>query len=173
MKLENGIRAINMDFNPEGTLEMSMGELIDLANNKNAAMVSFDPSGKDGLIIFIPRGFREQLPKKRRSTNYKGRVGENNVFVTIGEYSDGRPAEIFIDVAKEGAALRSFATLCARLITKSFQYGIPVEEICDTLTGYKFEPSGLSDSPLEEITDASSIPDYLGKLLRQLYVEIK
>jgi len=125
------------------------------------------------MSLATQRGLREKLPKKRPSQNFKGRVGEHNVFITIGEYPDGRPAEIFIDIAKEGAALRSFVALCARLITKALQYGVPINELCDTLIGMKFEPSGLTQSPVDEITEASSIPDFVGKLLRQLYEKEK
>lgn len=130
-------------------------------------------NGESDSIIFIPRGFREVLPKKRASQNFKARVGEHNVFITISEFADGRPAEIFIDIAKEGAALRSFVSLCARLISKGLQYGVPIDEICDTLIGMKFEPSGLYETPVEDITEASSIPDFLGQLLKQLYMEKK
>lgn len=144
------------------------GEAIEaLVKSKNAEVV-WGPSGGD--IIFIPRGFREVLPKKRPCRNFKARIGGHNVFITIGEFPDGRPAEIFIDIAKEGAALRSFVSLCARLISKGLQYGIPINELCDTLIGMSFDPSGLDESPDDAIEDASSIPDFVGQLLRKLYV---
>lgn len=150
---------------------MDIDALMALAQDKNAAEIVWTPMG--GHIIFLPRGFREKLPKKRRSTNYKGRVGENNVFITIGEYPDGRPGEVFIDIAREGESLRSFAAILARFITKCLQFGISVEEVCDTLIGTKFPPSGLYESPIDGITEATSIPDLVGKLLRKLYVEEK
>ena len=52
---------------------------------------------------------REKLPGRRKGYTQKAVVGGHKVYLRTGEYEDGRLGEIFIDMHKEGAALRSLA----------------------------------------------------------------
>ena len=45
---------------------------------------------------------RERLPRRRVSTTFAFRVADCEGYVTVGEYEDGRPGEVFIKVAKQG-----------------------------------------------------------------------
>src|SRR5205807_3649765 len=51
---------------------------------------------------------REKMPDRRKGYTQKAVVGGHKVYLRTGEYDDGRIGEIFIDMHKEGAALRSF-----------------------------------------------------------------
>jgi ribonucleoside-diphosphate reductase alpha chain len=53
------------------------------------------------------RAGRERLPQRRKGYTQKAIVGGHKVYLRTGEYDDGRLGEIFIDMHKEGAALRS------------------------------------------------------------------
>ena len=50
---------------------------------------------------------REKLPDRRKGYTQKAVVGGHKVYLRTGEYDDGRIGEIFVDMHKEGAALRS------------------------------------------------------------------
>ncbi|MEM6500057.1 MAG: vitamin B12-dependent ribonucleotide reductase, partial [Pseudomonadota bacterium] len=47
---------------------------------------------------------REKMPGRRKGYTQKAVVGGHKVYLTTGEYEDGRLGEIFIDMHKEGAA---------------------------------------------------------------------
>ena len=48
-------------------------------------------------VIKVP--VREKLPRNRRSSTFEFRVADCKGFVTVGEYDDGRPGEIFLRVS--------------------------------------------------------------------------
>ena len=50
---------------------------------------------------------RERMPDRRKGYTQKAVVGGHKLYLRTGEYDDGRLGEIFIDMHKEGAALRS------------------------------------------------------------------
>src|SRR4029079_19038884 len=56
--------------------------------------------------VFIMRE-PERMPDRRKGYTQKAVVGGHKVYLRTGEYDDGRLGEIFIDMHKEGAALRS------------------------------------------------------------------
>ena len=43
---------------------------------------------------------RERMPRRRVSTTFAFRVADCEGYVTVGEYEDGRPGEVFIKVSK-------------------------------------------------------------------------
>src|SRR4029450_249629 len=58
-------------------------------------------------IIKVP--VREKLPRNRASKTFEFRVADCKGFVTVGEYADGRPGEVFLKVAKQGSRLAGVA----------------------------------------------------------------
>ena len=70
---------------------------------------------------------REKLPGRRKGYTQKAVVGGHKVYLRTGEYEDGRLGEIFIDMHKEGAALRSLLNNFAIAISLGLQYGVPLE----------------------------------------------
>jgi ribonucleoside-diphosphate reductase alpha chain len=71
---------------------------------------------------------REKLPTRRKGYTQKAIVGGHKVYLRTGEYEDGRPGEIFIDMHKEGAAFRSLMNNFAIAISIGLQYGVPLDE---------------------------------------------
>src|SRR5258705_13271308 len=74
---------------------------------------------------------RERMPDRRKGYTQKAVVGGHKVYLRTGEYDDGRLGEIFIDMHKEGAALRSLLNNFAIAISLGLQYGVPMEEYVD------------------------------------------
>ncbi len=116
----------------------------------------------------IERG-REKMPGRRKGYTQKAVVGGHKVYLTTGEYEDGRIGEIFIDMHKEGAAFRSLMNNFAIAISLGLQYGVPLEEYVDAFTFTRFEPSGLVQGN-DTIKNATSVLDYIFRELAVSYL---
>ena len=112
---------------------------------------------------------RERPPHRRKGYTQKATVGGHKVYLRTGEYEDGRLAEIFIDMHKEGAAFRSLMNNFAIAISIALQYGVPLEEYVDSFTFTRFEPSGIVEGN-DTIKMATSIIDYLFRELAVSYL---
>ena len=111
---------------------------------------------------------RRRLPKSRRSTTFEFRVADCKGFVTVGEYPDGRPGEIFVKVSKQGSTLAGIMDAFAISISHGLQYGVPLAAFVETFVGVRFEPAGITDDP--DIRIATSLMDYLFRKLAVLYL---
>ncbi|MGQ9819395.1 MAG: vitamin B12-dependent ribonucleotide reductase [Candidatus Kapaibacteriales bacterium] len=112
---------------------------------------------------------RRRLPKKRHGFIREAYVGGHKVYLRTGEYEDGTLGEIFIDMYKEGASFRGLLNSFAILASKALQYGVPLEELVDTFTFTRFEPSGVVEGH-EAIKSATSILDYVFRSLGYDYL---
>ncbi|HEX5585207.1 MAG TPA: hypothetical protein VFX08_16160, partial [Gaiella sp.] len=112
---------------------------------------------------------REKLPSRRKGYTQKAVVGGHKVYLRTGEYDDGRLGEIFIDMHKEGAALRSFINNFAIAVSLGLQYGVPLEEYVDAFTFTRFEPQGPVQGN-DSIKYATSILDYVFRELAVSYL---
>src|SRR4051812_6085430 len=113
---------------------------------------------------------REKMPDRRKGYTQKAVVGGHKVYLRTGEYDDGRIGEIFIDMHKEGAALRSFINNFAIAVSLGLQYGVPLEEYVDAFTFTRFEPAGPVQGN-DSIKYATSILDYVFRELAVSYLE--
>ncbi len=113
---------------------------------------------------------RERMPDRRKGYTQKAVVGGHKVYLRTGEYDDGRLGEIFIDMHKEGAALRSIINNFAIAISLGLQYGVPLEEYVDAFTFTRFEPQGPVQGN-NSIKYATSILDYVFRELAVSYLE--
>ncbi len=109
---------------------------------------------------------RERLPRMRHSKTFSFRVADCHGYVTVGEYDDGRPGEIFLRVAKQGSTLAGIMDAFAISVSHGLQYGVPLKAFVDMYTNMRFEPAGMTDDP--DIRFASSLVDYI---FRRLAVE--
>ena len=113
---------------------------------------------------------REKLPARRKGYTQKAVVGGHKIYLRTGEYDDGRIGEIFVDMHKEGAALRSLLNNFAIAISLGLQYGVPLEEYVDAFTFTRFEPQGPVQGN-DSIKYATSILDYVFRELAVSYLE--
>ena len=111
---------------------------------------------------------RRALPAKRRGFTQKAKINGQAVFLRTGEYSDGTLGEIFIDMAKEGATMRSMMNCFAISISIGLQYGVPLEEFVDKFAFTRFDPSGFVEHP--NIKTTSSIVDFIFRVLGYEYL---
>lgn len=97
------------------------------------------------------------------------RVADCKGFVTVGEYDDGRPGELFIRVSKQGSTLAGIMDAFAIAVSHGLQYGVPLRAYIDAYVGMRFEPAGMTDDP--ELRIATSLMDYLFRRLAVEYLD--
>ncbi|MBI4042409.1 MAG: vitamin B12-dependent ribonucleotide reductase [Deltaproteobacteria bacterium] len=137
-------------------------------NTGSSSKASKGKEGVQTLLVELPRAVRHRLPKKRPGFVLEGRVGGHKVYLRTGEYEDGSVGEIFIDMHKEGAAMRSLLNCFAIAISLGLQHGVPLEEFVDAFTFTRFDPQGAVDHP--NIKTATSVIDYIFRVLGMEYL---
>jgi ribonucleoside-diphosphate reductase alpha chain len=116
--------------------------------------------------VIVQRPVRQKLPRRRISKTFSFRVADCHGYVTVGEYEEGRPGEIFLKVAKQGSTLAGIMDAFAISVSHGLQYGVPLKAFVEMFTNMRFEPAGMTDDP--DIRFASSLVDYI---FRRLAVE--
>ena len=118
----------------------------------------------------VSRAERRLLANRRKGYTQKAMVGGHKVYLRTGEYDDGKLAELFIDMHKEGSAFRSLMNNFAIAISLGLQYGVPLEEFVEAFTFTRFEPSGIVEGN-DAIKMATSILDYIFRELAVSYLD--
>jgi ribonucleoside-diphosphate reductase alpha chain len=113
--------------------------------------------------IVVRGAVRRELPRRRRGRTYEFRLADLKGYFTVGEFDDGTPGELFINVSKQGSTLSGLMDSFAISISHGLQYGVPVKSYVKTLMSSSFAPAGITDDP--EIRTASSITDYIMRRL--------
>ncbi len=144
--------------------QLTIQELLDEMQKRVQA--SPDTKLKRALARIVER---RTLPVKRRGFTQKAKISGQTIFLRTGEYSDGTVGEIFIDMAKEGATMRSMLNCFAIAISLGLQYGVPLEEFVEKFVFTRFEPSGMVDHP--NIKSTTSIVDFVFRLLAYEYLD--
>ncbi len=111
---------------------------------------------------------RRTLPAKRRGFTQKAKINGQALFLRTGEYADQTVGEIFIDMAKEGATMRSMLNCFAISISIGLQYGVPLEEFVEKFVFTRFEPAGMVEHP--NIKSTTSIVDFIFRALAYEYL---
>ncbi len=111
---------------------------------------------------------RRALPAKRRGFTQKAKINGQTIFLRTGEYADGTVGEIFIDMAKEGATMRSMLNCFAIAVSIGLQYGVPMEEYVEKFVFTRFEPAGFVEHP--NIRSTTSIVDFIFRALGYEYL---
>lgn len=115
---------------------------------------------------------KEKLPDRRQSEQQKVKIEGTSVFITCGDYPDGRLGEIFIDLEKQGATLRAMANCFAISVSIGLQHGVPLEEYVNKFLFSKFEPAGMVQGH-PQIAGCMSVIDYLFRHLAIKYLDRK
>ena len=117
-------------------------------------------------VVKVP--VREKLPRNRRSRTFEFRVADCKGFMTVGEYADGRPGEIFMRISKQGSTLAGIMDAFAISISFGLQYGVPLRAYVEAFTNTRYEPAGITDDA--QLRIATSILDYIFRRLAVDYL---
>ncbi|HVA74430.1 MAG TPA: vitamin B12-dependent ribonucleotide reductase [Acidimicrobiales bacterium] len=121
--------------------------------------------------VVVKQPIRERLPRRRKSSTFKFRVADCEGYVTVGEYDDGRPGEVFIKVSKQGSTLAGIMDAFSVAISISLQHGVPLETFVRKYTNMRFEPAGMTDDP--DLRIAQSLVDYIFRRLAVDYLTLE
>ncbi|MDQ3682827.1 MAG: adenosylcobalamin-dependent ribonucleoside-diphosphate reductase [Bacteroidota bacterium] len=159
----NGQRSTVNNSSIVDMAKLTIEELLEEVTKRMQA--SPDTNLKRQLASIVER---RSLPAKRRGYTYKAKINGQAVFLRTGEYPDGTVGEIFIDMAKEGATMRSMLNCFAISISIGLQYGVPLEEFVEKFVFTKFDPAGFVDHP--NIKSTTSIVDFIFRALGYEYL---
>ena len=114
-------------------------------------------------VVTVKQPVRTKLERNRTSHTFEFRVADCKGFVTVGEYADGRPGEVFLKVAKQGSTLAGIMDALSISLSYGLQYGVPLRAFVEAFTNTRFEPAGMTDDP--DLRIASSLLDYIFRRL--------
>jgi ribonucleoside-diphosphate reductase alpha chain len=143
--------------------KLTVDELLDEVSKRMQSSPDTVLKGRLAKIVE-----RKTLPAKRRGFTQKAKINGQALFLRTGEYTDGTVGEIFIDMAKEGATVRSMLNCFAIAISIGLQYGVPLEEFVEKFVFTRFEPAGMVDHP--NIKTTTSIIDLIFRSLAYEYL---
>ncbi len=121
------------------------------------------------LVAMTPK-VRREVPRIRNSKTMEFKVAGSKGFITVGEFEDGTPAELWLKIAKQGSTLAGVMDALAISVSYGLQYGVPLKSYVHALTNMSFAPAGMTDDP--EIKTATSIVDYIFKRLAKQYLSL-
>ncbi|MGH9204989.1 MAG: hypothetical protein ACRD1G_00260, partial [Acidimicrobiales bacterium] len=118
--------------------------------------------------VVVKQPIRERLQRRRRSSTFAFRVADCEGYVTVGEYEDGRPGEVFMKVSKQGSTLAGIMDAFSIAVSLGLQHGVPLSTFVRKYTNMRFEPAGMTDDP--DLRLASSLADYIFRRLAVDYL---
>ena len=157
------IKPETLDSNIVDMAKLTIEELLDEVQKR--VQSSPDTKLKRKLASIVER---RALPAKRRGFTQKAKINGQTIFLRTGEYADGTVGEIFIDMAKEGATMRSMLNCFAISISIGLQYGVPLEEFVEKFVFTRFDPAGFVEHP--NIKSTTSIVDFIFRALGYEYL---
>ena len=118
--------------------------------------------------IVVKGAVRRKLPRVRASKTYHFEIADLDGYFTVGEYDDGTPGEVFVNISKQGSTLSGLMDSFAISMSHGLQYGVPLKSYVKTLRGTSFAPAGITDDV--DIRTATSITDYIVRRLALDYL---
>jgi ribonucleoside-diphosphate reductase alpha chain len=97
-------------------------------------------------------------------------VADCEGYVTVGEYDDGRPGEVFIKVSKQGSTLAGIMDAFSIAISLGLQHQVPLSTFVRKYANMKFEPAGITDDP--DLRLVTSLLDYIFRRLALDYLTL-
>jgi ribonucleoside-diphosphate reductase alpha chain len=150
---------------PSGDVERHHDEMESRIASLEAALAAEQAKPGESVVV---GAVRERLPRRRRSNTFAFRVADCEGYVTVGEYEDGRPGELFIRVSKQGSTLAGIMDAFSISISLGLQHGVPLSTYVRKYSSMKFEPAGMTDDP--QLRIASSLVDYIFRRLALDYL---
>jgi hypothetical protein len=147
---------------PRGAAQQAMHDAL-------APFVHAMPARPENAAPAQPATRREILPARRRGYTQKATVGGHKLFLSTGEYENGRLGEIFIALHKEGSAFRGLMDAFAIAVSLGLQHGVNLEHYVEAFTFTRFGPAGAVDGD-PAVLQATSMIDYVFRNLAVNYL---
>jgi ribonucleoside-diphosphate reductase alpha chain len=153
-------------FGEDDEAEEQAAELYQLSPAERAPIVA-ERIVERIIERVVSRAERRRLPNRRKGYTQKAIIGGHKVYLRTGEWEDGRLAEVFIDMHKEGSGFRSLMNNFAIAISLGLQYGVPLEEFVEA----SCPPGRRHRRGHDTIKMATSILDYIFRELAISYLD--
>lgn len=150
-------------------------------NAKVAQPLSTDKKAGNDEVITTPSSeqqiftvksvSRRELPKIRNAKTFEFTVADVKGYFMVGEFEDGKPGEIFMNISKQGSTLAGIMDSLAISVSHGLQYGVPLKSYIKAFINMNFAPSGMTDDP--EIKTATSLVDYIFRRLAKHYLSLE
>ena len=124
-------------------------------------------AGEEAAPVAEPRPHRRKLPDVRTAVTHKFSIAGHDGYLTMGQYEDGQPGELFLKMAKEGSTISGLMDSFAIMTSLALQYGVPLKDMVDKFSHTRFEPSGFT--PNRDIPIAKSVIDYVFRWMGMHY----
>jgi ribonucleoside-diphosphate reductase alpha chain len=137
------------------------------ANNETTPVATESIENINDKII-VRGAVRRKLPRVRASRTYHFELADIDGYFTVGEYEDGAPGELFVNISKQGSTMSGLMDSFAISVSHGLQYGVPLKSYVRTLRGTSFAPAGITDDP--DIRTSTSLIDYIVRRLALDYL---
>ena len=165
-KKEGSVVGMGGDFAPPGSdAEARDREIATRIAELEAALATEQGRPRDTVVV---GAVRERLPRRRKSNTFSFRVADCEGYVTVGEYDDGRPGEVFMKVSKQGSTLAGFMDAFSISVSLGLQHGVPLATYVRKYSNMRFEPAGITDDA--DLRIATSLMDYIFRRLALDYL---
>lgn len=156
---------------PTNDMDEAIRQASEILSNHAGIKSPMESYAKDGTVterrVYL-HGEKRKLPAKRGGITVAAKVGNQQIWLRTGEYPDGKLAEIFIDMYKEGATVRSLLNMFAISVSMGLQYGVPLEKYVENFVFTSFAPAGFTDHP--NVKTCNSIIDFVFRVLGMEYL---
>lgn len=105
------------------------------------------------------KGERNKPEEVRSSITHSFDISGHKGYITVGLFADGKPAEIFVKMAKEGSTICGLMDAISVSASMALQYGCPLEKLVEKHAHTQYAPSGMTRN--KAIPFAKSITDYI------------
>ena len=155
---------------PLETAPRKDGKKVDAGSDAPTApaTASSDPPTIIDNAVTPPAYRRHRLPDDRNAVTHKFSIGEHEGYLTVGEYENGQPGEMFVHVSKEGSTVSGLMDAAGALTSVALQSGVPLETLVRKFKHSRFEPSGWTRN--KAIPHADSILDYVFRWMGLRYL---
>jgi hypothetical protein len=100
--------------------------------------------------------YRRRLPNRRRNETHTLAIHSMRLTATVGFDVDGRPAEVFLDGAKDGSGLATVLEDSSVVISIALQHGIPAAALAKSVARMPEKidgPAVKAASPIGAVLD--------------------
>ena len=144
-------------------------EGLDTLADEEASKAEKAQAIAQGMTQQMVRTYRKKLPNRRGGYTQSATIGGNKLYLRTGEYEDGTLGEIFLDIYREGAAFKAVLNCFAIAVSMGLQYGVPLEEFCDSFLFTRFEPNGMVQGS-DTVKFSTSLIDFVFRELAISYL---
>jgi ribonucleoside-diphosphate reductase alpha chain len=112
---------------------------------------------------------KERLPETTRAERHRFVIGSTKGYLLTSFYPDGRVAEFFVELAKEGSTLAGLMDCFSTAISMALQHGVPLSALVEMFTQQRFDPMGYTSTG--NIKFCTSIVDYIFQYLERFVIQ--